>query len=146
MNGWGRLEIIFENNKGNIRENPGGTIPQWCLQQGPPILKIQPGNILMSAKTGATKSMAGCRILRQRPRSRLPARVSPHPLVRIDGDEVLRKSIEDSSWQDFQFDPMKHEVETIRIERENRPSDRCFEAASWRRIELIEKDVELNGS
>jgi len=71
--------------------------------------------------------------------------VNNHPkgnwtlLVRIDGEEVLRKSIEASSWQEFQFDLTKHAGETIKIEMENRASDWAFEAAFWNRIELVEK-------
>jgi arylsulfatase A len=69
--------------------------------------------------------------------------VNNHPkgnwtlIVRIDGDEVLRKSIEDSSWQELQFDLTKHAGETIKIELENRASDWAFEAAYWSRIELV---------
>jgi hypothetical protein len=70
--------------------------------------------------------------------------VNNHPkgnwtlVVRIDGDEVLRKSIEASSWQEFQFDLTKHAGETIKIELENRASDWASEAAYWSRIELVE--------
>jgi hypothetical protein len=52
--------------------------------------------------------------------------------------EVLRKSIEESSWQEFQFDLTKHAGETIKIELENRASDWTFEAAFWNGIELVE--------
>ena len=71
--------------------------------------------------------------------------VNNHPkgdwtlLARIDGMEVLRKSIEESSWQEFQFDLTKHAGETIKIELENRASDWAFEAAFWNRIELVEQ-------
>ena len=58
-------------------------------------------------------------------------------MVRIDGKEVLKKSIEDSSWQEFQFDLTKHAGETIKIELENRASGWSFEAAYWSRIELV---------
>jgi hypothetical protein len=70
--------------------------------------------------------------------------VNNHPkgnwtlVVRIDGDEVLKKSIEDSSWQEYRFDLTKHAGKTIRIELENRASDWAFEAAYWNRIELVE--------
>lgn len=70
--------------------------------------------------------------------------VNNHPkgnwtlVVRIDGDEVLRKSIEDSSWKEFQFDLTKHAGGTIKIELENQASDWAFEAAYWNRIELVE--------
>ena len=70
--------------------------------------------------------------------------VNNHPkgnwtlVVRIDGDEVLQKSIEDSSWQEFQFDLTKHAGRTIKIELENQASDWAFEAAYWSRIELVE--------
>ena len=70
--------------------------------------------------------------------------VNNHPkgnwtlVVRIDGVEVLRKSIEESSWQDFQFDLTKHAGKTIKMELENRASDWTFEAAFWNRIELVE--------
>ena len=70
--------------------------------------------------------------------------VNNHPkgnwtlVVRIDGVEVLKKSIEDSSWQEFRFDLTKHAGETIKLELENRASDWAFEAAYWSRIELVE--------
>ena len=70
--------------------------------------------------------------------------VNNHPkgnwtlVVRIDGDEVLKNSIEGSSWQEFRFDLTKHAGETIKIELENRASDWSFEAAYWSRIELVE--------
>lgn len=70
--------------------------------------------------------------------------VNNHPkgnwtlVVRIDGDEVLKKSIEDSTWQEFRFDLSKHAGETIKIELENRASDWAFEAAYWNGIELVE--------
>ena len=59
-------------------------------------------------------------------------------VVRIDGDEVLKKSIEDSKWQEFRIDLSKHAGETIKIELENRASGWAFEAAYWDRIELGE--------
>ncbi|MFP6764137.1 MAG: sulfatase-like hydrolase/transferase, partial [Planctomycetaceae bacterium] len=70
--------------------------------------------------------------------------VNNHPkgnwtlVVRIDGDEVLKKSIEDSSWQEFRFDLSKHAGETVNIELENRASDWAYEAAYWNRIEVVE--------
>ena len=70
--------------------------------------------------------------------------VTNHPqgdwtmVVRIDGDEVLKTSIEDSKWQEFQIDLTKHAGETIKIELENRASGWAFEAAYWDRIELGE--------
>ena len=70
--------------------------------------------------------------------------VNNHPrgnwtlLVRIDGDEILRKSIETSSWQDFQLDLTKHAGKKIKIELENRASDWTFEAAYWSQIKLVE--------
>jgi len=57
--------------------------------------------------------------------------------VRINGDEVLKKSIEDSSWQKLRIDLTKHAGKTIMIELENRASDWSFEAAYWSRIELV---------
>ena len=64
-------------------------------------------------------------------------------LVRIDGDEILLKSIDDSCWQEFPFDLTKHARETVKIELENRASDWVFEAAYWSLIEVVEQDVEL---
>ena len=70
--------------------------------------------------------------------------VNNHPkgnwtlVVRVDGDEVLKKSIEDSSWQEFRFDLSKHAGETVNIELENRASDWAYEAAYWNRIEVVE--------
>ena len=71
--------------------------------------------------------------------------VTNHPkgnwtlVVRIDGDEVLKKSIEDTKWQEFRIDLTQHAGETIKIELENRASDWAFEAAYWSRIELQEE-------
>ena len=70
--------------------------------------------------------------------------VNNHPkgnwtlVVRIDGNEVLKKSIEGSKWQEFRFDLTKHAGKTIKIELENRASDWSFEAAYWNRIELVD--------
>jgi arylsulfatase A-like enzyme len=70
--------------------------------------------------------------------------VNNHPkgnwtlVVRIDGDEVMKKSIEDSTWQEIRVDLAKHAGKTIEIELENRASDWAFEAAYWNRIELVE--------
>jgi hypothetical protein len=69
--------------------------------------------------------------------------VNNHPkgnwtlVVRIAGDEVLQKSIEASSWQEFQFDLTKYAGKTINIELENRASDWSFEAAYWSQIKLV---------
>ncbi|MCP4776174.1 MAG: hypothetical protein GY880_18250 [Planctomycetaceae bacterium] len=60
-------------------------------------------------------------------------------IVRIDGDEVLQESIEQSKWQGFSVDLTKHAGKTINIELENRASDWSFEAAYWHQIELVEK-------
>ncbi len=60
-------------------------------------------------------------------------------IVPINGDEVLKKSIEDSTGQEFRLDLTKHAGERIKIEVENRSSDWAFEAASWSRIELHEE-------
>ncbi len=71
--------------------------------------------------------------------------VNNHPrgdwtlVVRIDGQEVQRKPIASSKWQEFQFDLTKHAGKTIRVELENRASDWAFEAAYWNRIEIGEK-------
>jgi hypothetical protein len=68
--------------------------------------------------------------------------VTNHPkgdwtlVVRVDGGEVLKRSIGDTRWQEYRFDLTKHAGETIRIELENRASDWAFEAAYWSRIEL----------
>jgi arylsulfatase A-like enzyme len=70
--------------------------------------------------------------------------VNNHPkgnwtlVVRIEGDEVLKESIEDSTWQEYRFDLTKHAGETIKIELENRASDWAFEAAYWNQIEFVE--------
>ena len=68
--------------------------------------------------------------------------VTNHPkgdwtlVVRVDGDEVLKKSVEDTKWKEFRIDLTKHAGETVNIELENRASDWAFEAAYWSRIEL----------
>ena len=59
-------------------------------------------------------------------------------VVRIAGEEVLQKPIEDAAWQAFQFDLTKHAGKTINIELENRASDWAFEAAYWSQIEVVE--------
>ena len=70
--------------------------------------------------------------------------VTNHPkgdwtlIVRVDGDEILKKSIEDSRWQEFHIDLAKHAGETINIELENRASDWAYEAAYWSRLELVD--------
>ncbi len=60
-------------------------------------------------------------------------------VVRIDGDEVVHESIEDSKWQGFSVDITKHAGATINIELENRASDWSFEAAYWHQIEIVEQ-------
>jgi hypothetical protein len=68
--------------------------------------------------------------------------VTNHPkgdwtlVVRVDGDEVLKKSVEDTKWKEFRIDLTKHAGETVNIELENRASGWAFEAAYWSRIEL----------
>jgi|GEM_PF-187557 len=68
--------------------------------------------------------------------------VNNHPkanwtlVVRIDGDDVVQKSIEASAWQAFQFDLTKHAGETINIELENRASGWASEAAYWSGIKV----------
>ena len=75
--------------------------------------------------------------------------VTSHPkgdwtmVVRINGDEVLHRSIEGSRWQEFRIDLTKHAGETIRIELENRASGWAFEAAYWHRIQLNEQDIPI---
>jgi hypothetical protein len=68
--------------------------------------------------------------------------VNNHPkgdwilVVRVDGGEVLKRSIGDTRWQEFRIDLTKHAGETVNIELDNRASDWAFEAAYWSRIEL----------
>jgi len=69
--------------------------------------------------------------------------VNNHPradwrlIVRIDGNEILAKSIEDSKWQDFRFDLTQHAGQTITIELENRASGWSSEGGYWSRLELV---------
>ncbi|MCR9293422.1 MAG: sulfatase [bacterium] len=69
--------------------------------------------------------------------------VNNHPqgnwtlVVRVDGDEVLEESIQQSQWQEFRFDLSEHAGETIQIELENRASGWSFEAAYWHRLEIV---------
>ena len=71
--------------------------------------------------------------------------VTNHPkgdwtlVVRVDGEEVLKKSVEDTEWQEFRIDLTKYARETINIELENQASDWAFEAAYWSRI-VIESE------
>jgi len=68
--------------------------------------------------------------------------VTNHPegdwtlVVRVDGKEVLKQSVEDFNWKEFRIDLTKHAGKTVNIELENRASDWAFEAAYWSRIEL----------
>lgn len=77
-------------------------------------------------------------------KSALRFAVNNHPqgdwilVVRIDGDEVLQESIEQSQWLAFDLDVTKYAGETIDIELENRASGWSFEAAYWHLIELTE--------
>lgn len=58
--------------------------------------------------------------------------------MRINSDEVLKKSIEESKWKEIRLDLWKHAGKTIKIELENRAGDWSFEVACWNQIELIE--------
>ncbi len=60
-------------------------------------------------------------------------------IVRIDGEQVLEESIDDSGWQDFSFDLSKHAGTTVDLELENRASGWSFEAAYWHQLELVEQ-------
>jgi arylsulfatase A-like enzyme len=68
--------------------------------------------------------------------------VNNHPnanwtlIARINGVEVLKKSIDESRWKEFRLDLSKHVGKTVKIELENRASDWSFEAAYWNRIEF----------
>lgn len=68
--------------------------------------------------------------------------VNNHPegdwtlVIRVDGIEVLKQSVEDSKWKEFRIDLTKHAGETGNIQLDNRASDWAFEAAYWSRIEL----------
>ena len=68
--------------------------------------------------------------------------VNNHPegdwtlVIRVDGIEILKQSVEDSKWKEFRIDLTKYAGETVNIELENRASDWAFEAAYWSRIEL----------
>lgn len=72
--------------------------------------------------------------------------VTNHPqgdwllIVRVDGDEVVKQSIEDTKWQDFQIDLKKHAGKKINVELENRASDWSFEAAYWHRLVVVAED------
>jgi len=71
--------------------------------------------------------------------------VTNHPkgdwilVARVNGDEVLKKSIEGSEWQDIRIDLTKHAGETVSIELENRASGWAWEAAYWSKIEFLNK-------
>ncbi len=77
-------------------------------------------------------------------KSALRFAVTNHPkgdwtlVVRVNGGEVLKKSIEDSEWQEFRIDLTKHAGATVNMELENRASGWAFEAAYWDGIELVE--------
>lgn len=76
-------------------------------------------------------------------KSTLAFAVNNHPqgnwtlIVRVNGDEVLEESIQQSQWQEFRFDLSEHAGETIQIELENRASGWSFEAAYWHRLEIV---------
>ena len=68
--------------------------------------------------------------------------VNNHPqgtwtlVVRINDQEVLKKSIETSQWQEVQLDLTKYAGKTVKLELENRASDWAFEAAYWHQLEI----------
>jgi len=68
--------------------------------------------------------------------------VTNHPqgdwilVVRINGNEVVKQSIESTKWQDFNIALTKHAEKTINIELENQASDWSFEAAYWSQLEV----------
>jgi hypothetical protein len=68
--------------------------------------------------------------------------VNNHPkgdwklVIRIDGTEILDKSIEDSQWKTFRVDLTKYAGKAIASELENRATGWAFEAANWSRIEI----------
>ena len=76
-------------------------------------------------------------------RSALRFAVNNHPkadwtlLIRIDGEEVRRESIEGSKWQEFSVDITKHAGKTVSVELENGASGWSFEAGYWHQIELV---------
>lgn len=69
--------------------------------------------------------------------------VNNHPkgnwqlVVRINGEEALTQSIEDSQWRKFLVDLTKYAGETVALELENRATGWAFEAGYWDRIELV---------
>ena len=69
--------------------------------------------------------------------------VSNHPrgdwklVARVNGKEVLAKSIDGSKWQDFRLELTKHAGRTVVIELENRATDWAFEGGYWSRLELV---------
>ncbi len=68
--------------------------------------------------------------------------VNNHPsgnwslIVRINGEEVISRSIEDSKWQEFRIDLTKHAGKSVPIELENRASGWAFEAGYWSRLSI----------
>ena len=68
--------------------------------------------------------------------------VNNHPqgtwtlVVRINDQEVLKKSIETSQWQEVQLDLTKYAGKTVKLELENRASDWAFEAAYWHQLKI----------
>ncbi len=76
-------------------------------------------------------------------RTHLEFAVNNHPrgdwklTVRVDGQEALAKSIEDSEWQDFRIDLTKHAGKTVALELENRATGWAFEAGYWSRIAVV---------
>ncbi len=76
-------------------------------------------------------------------RTSLEFAVNNHPrgdwklVVRIDGQEVLGKSIDESVWQEIRFDLTKHAGNAVTLELENRATDWAFEAGYWSRLKIV---------
>ncbi|MBG88523.1 MAG: hypothetical protein CMO80_16705 [Verrucomicrobiales bacterium] len=58
-------------------------------------------------------------------------------IVRINGEEVLAKDIEETRWQEFRFDLSEHAGRMVSLELENQATGWSHETGFWSRIEVI---------
>jgi hypothetical protein len=129
---------------------PGWTVKSWGGPGMKPGLRAKwngRSNVLLTHPLSREIPCVLSRSLKISPGKKtvLKFAVNNHPdgnwtlVVRIDGNEVLKRSIEDSKWQETQIDLTEYAGKTIRIELENRASDWAFEAAYWHSLEVTDQ-------
>jgi arylsulfatase A len=129
---------------------PGWTVKSWGGPGMKPGLRAKwngRSNVLLTHPLSREIPCVLSRSLKISPGKKtvLKFAVNNHPdgnwtlVVRIDGNEVLKRPIEDSKWQETQIDLTEYAGKTIRIELENRASDWAFEAAYWHSLEVTDQ-------